>query len=334
MNNKKLVFSGVQPTGNLHLGNYLGALKNFVSLQKEMECIYCVVDLHAITVFQKPSELSCNVLETTASFLATGLDPKKSIIFNQSSVSGHSELAWILNCVSRIGWLNRMTQFKDKAGSNKEKASVGLYIYPNLMAADILLYKATHVPVGADQKQHLELSRDIAQKFNNDFKCENFFPLPEPLISKNISRVMSLRDGSKKMSKSEESDYSRINLKDSADEINKKIKKAKSDSEPIPDNLKSLEQKLEASNLLTIYSNLTNVSIEKVLNEMAGKEYSFLKKKLTEVLIEEIIPVGKEIQKLLEDKPFLKAILKKGSDKANIIAEENLKNIRDIVGLI
>jgi tryptophanyl-tRNA synthetase len=334
MNNKKLVFSGVQPTGNLHLGNYLGALKNFVSLQKEMECIYCVVDLHAITVFQKPSELSCNVLETTASFLATGLDPKKSIIFNQSSVSGHSELAWILNCVSRIGWLNRMTQFKDKAGSNKEKASVGLYIYPNLMAADILLYKATHVPVGADQKQHLELSRDIALKFNNDYKCENFFPLPEPLISKNISRVMSLRDGSKKMSKSDESDYSRINLKDSADEINKKIKKAKSDSEPIPDNLKSLEQKLEASNLLTIYSNLTNVSIEKVLNEMAGKEYSFLKKKLTEVLIEEIIPVGKEIQKLLEDKPFLKAILKKGSDKANIIAEENLKNIRDIVGLI
>jgi len=227
-----------------------------------------------------------------------------------------------------------MTQFKDKAGSNKEKASVGLYIYPNLMAADILLYKATHVPVGADQKQHLELSRDIALKFNNDFKCENFFPLPEPLISKNISRVMSLRDGSKKMSKSDESDYSRINLKDSADEINKKIKKAKSDSEPIPDNLKSLEQKLEASNLLTIYSNLTNVSIEKVLNEMAGKEYSFLKKKLTEVLIEEIIPVGKEIQKLLEDKPFLKTILKKGSDKANIIAEENLKNIRDIVGLI
>ena len=235
MNNKKLVFSGVQPTGNLHLGNYLGALKKFVSLQKEMECIYCVVDLHAITVFQKPSELNNNVLETTASFLATGLNSEKSIIFNQSSVSGHAELAWILNCVSRIGWLNRMTQFKDKAGSDKEKASVGLYIYPNLMAADILLYKATHVPVGADQKQHLELSRDIAQKFNKDFNCENFFPLPEPLISRNISRVMSLRDATKKMSKSEESDYSRINLKDTADEINKKIKKAKSDSEPIPD---------------------------------------------------------------------------------------------------
>jgi len=334
MNNKKLVFSGVQPTGNLHLGNYLGALKNFVLLQKEMKCIYCVVDLHAITVFQKPSELSNNVLETAASFLAAGIDPNKSIIFNQSSVSGHSELAWILNCVSKIGWLNRMTQFKDKAGSDKEKASVGLYIYPNLMAADILLYKATHVPVGADQKQHLELSRDIAQKFNNDFKCENFFPLPEPLISKNIPRVMSLRDGAKKMSKSEESDYSRINLKDNADEINKKIKKAKSDSEPIPDNLKSMEQKLEASNLLTIYSDLTKISMEKVLNEMAGKEYSFLKKKLTEILIEEITPIGKEIQKLLDDKVHLKGILKKGSEKANIIAEENLKNIRDIVGLI
>jgi len=334
MNNKKLVFSGVQPTGNLHLGNYLGALKNFVLLQKEKECIYCVVDLHAITVFQKPDELSNNVLETVASFLATGLDPSKSIIFNQSAVSGHSELAWILNCVSRIGWLNRMTQFKDKAGSDKEKVSVGLYIYPNLMAADILLYKATHVPVGADQKQHLELSRDIAQKFNNDFKCKNFFPLPEPLISKNISRVMSLRDGTKKMSKSEESDYSRINLKDSADEINKKVKKAKSDSEPIPDNVKSLEAKPEALNLLTIYSELSKTTLEKVLNDMAGKEYSFLKNKLTSVLIEEITPVGKELKKLLNDKSHLKDILKKGSEKANIIAEENLKNIRDIVGLI
>ena len=334
MNNKKLVFSGVQPTGNLHLGNYLGALKKFNSLQKEMECIYCVVDLHAITVYQNPSELSNNVLETTAAFLATGLDPNKSIIFNQSAVSGHAELAWILNCVSRIGWLNRMTQFKDKAGSDKEKASVGLYIYPNLMAADILLYKATHVPVGADQKQHLELSRDIAQKFNSDFKCENFFPLPEPLISKNISRVMSLRDGTKKMSKSEESDYSRINLKDSAEEISKKIKKAKSDSEPIPDNLKSLEKKPEALNLLTIYSEFSKNNLEKTVQEMAGKEYSFLKTKLAEVLINEITPVGIEIQKLLKDKSYLKNILRKGSEKANIIAEENLKNIRDKVGLI
>ena len=334
MNKKKLVFSGVQPTGNLHLGNYLGALKNFVSLQKEMNCIYCVVDLHAITVFQSPNELRNNVLETVASFLATGLNPDKSIIFNQSSVSGHAELAWILNCVSRIGWLNRMTQFKDKAGSDKENASVGLYIYPNLMAADILLYKATHVPVGADQKQHLELSRDIAQKFNNDFECKDFFPLPEPLISKSISRVMSLRDGTRKMSKSEESDYSRINLKDSAEEINKKIKKAKSDSEEIPDDLKSLEKKPEALNLINIYSELSKTSLDKVLNEMSGKEYSFLKKKLTDLLISEITPVGKEIKKLLDDKAHLEKILKKGKEKANIIAEENLKIIREKVGLI
>ena len=334
MNDKKLIFSGVQPTGNLHLGNYLGALKNFVSLQKEMECIYCVVDLHAITVFQNPNELKNNILETTASFLATGLDSSKSIIFNQSSVSAHSELAWILNCVSRIGWLNRMTQFKDKAGSDKEKASVGLYIYPNLMAADILLYKATHVPVGADQKQHLELSRDIAQKFNKDFVCEGFFPLPEPLIPKNISRVMSLRDGTKKMSKSEDSDYSRINLKDSADEIVKKIKKAKSDSEPIPDNLISLEKKPEAHNLLNIYSEIAKIKLDKTLKEMAGKNYSYAKSKLADILVSEICPIGKEINKLMNDKAHLLEILKKGTEKANIKAEENLKNIRDKVGLI
>ena len=333
MNKKKLVFSGVQPTGNLHLGNYLGALRNFVKLQSEAECIYCIVDLHAITVFQDPKELKNNILETVAGFIATGLDPKKSIIFNQSSVSGHAELGWIFNCVSRVGWLNRMTQFKDKVGKDKEKASVGLYIYPNLMAADILLYKSTHVPVGADQKQHLELCRDIAQKFNSDFK-KDIFPIPEPLIQKNISRVMSLRDGTKKMSKSEESDYSRINLKDSADEIRKKIKKAKSDSETIPDNLKSLEKKSEALNLLTIYSELSQNKLEKVLEEMAGKEYSFLKTKLTEILIEEITPVGKEIKRLLDDKSHLKRILNKGSEKASIISEENLKNIRDIVGLI
>ena len=334
MSKKKLVFSGVQPTGNLHLGNYLGAMKNFVSLQKEMECIYCVVDLHAITTLQKPEQLRNNVLETVASFLATGLDPNKSIIFNQSSVSGHAELAWILNCVSRIGWLNRMTQFKDKAGPDKETASVGLYIYPNLMAADILLYKATHVPVGADQKQHLELSRDIAQKFNNDFNCKDFFPLPEPLIPKNVSRIMSLRDGTKKMSKSEDSDYSRINLKDSADDINKKIKKAKSDSDPIPDNLKSLEKKPEALNLLNIYSEISKMSLENVLKEMSGKEYSFLKSKLTEILTSEIIPVGKQIKKLLEDRSHLENVLKKGREKANIRAEENLKIIREKVGLI
>ena len=334
MNKKKLVFSGVQPTGNLHLGNYLGALKNFVSLQKEMDCIYCIVDLHAITIFQNPNDLRANVLETVASFLATGLNPGKSIIFNQSSVSGHAELAWILNCVSRIGWLNRMTQFKDKAGSDKEKASVGLYIYPNLMAADILLYKATHVPVGADQKQHIELSRDIAQKFNNDFKCKDFFPLPEPLITKNVSRVMSLRDGTKKMSKSEESDYSRINLRDSADEIIKKIKKAKSDTEQIPDNFKSLEKKPEALNLINIYSDISKNSLEKVLKDMAGKEYSYLKSKLADILVSEITPVGKEIEKLLGDRSHLEQILKKGREKANYIAEENIKNIREKVGLI
>ena len=293
MDKKKLVFSGVQPTGNLHLGNYLGALKNFVALQEKTNCIYCVVDLHAITTFQDPKELRNNILETTAGFLATGLDSKKSIIFNQSSVSGHAELAWILNCVSRMGWLNRMTQFKDKAGKDKEKASVGLYVYPNLMAADILLYKATHVPVGADQKQHLELCRDVAQKFNNDFK-KDIFPLPEPLIQKNISRVMSLRDGTKKMSKSDESEYSRINLKDSADSIVKKIKKAKSDSSSIPDNLKDLETKPEALNLINIYSDLTSSSVEQSLNELKGKEYSYLKNKLSEILIEAICPVGKK----------------------------------------
>ena len=334
MSNKKLVFSGVQPTGNLHLGNYLGALKNFVSLQKELECIYCVVDLHAITVFQNPEELKKNILETTAGFIASGLDPSKSIIFNQSSISGHAELAWIFNCVSRMGWLNRMTQFKDKAGSEKEKASVGLYIYPNLMAADILLYKATHVPVGADQKQHLELSRDIAMKFNKDFNCEGFFPLPEPLILKNISRVMSLRDGTKKMSKSDESDYSRINLKDSAEDIVKKIKKAKSDSDTIPDNQKSLENKPEAYNLLNIYSEVSKTNLENVLKEMSGKEYSYIKSKLTDLLVSEICPVGKEIKKLMGDKTHLANILKKGAEKARIIAEENLKNIREKVGLL
>jgi|TARA_B100001093_G_scaffold516765_1_gene596325 tryptophanyl-tRNA synthetase len=331
MDKKKLVFSGVQPSGNLHLGNYLGALKNFVKLQSQTECIYCVVDLHAITVFQDPKELKNNILETTAGFLATGLDHKKSIIFNQSSVSGHAELGWIFNCVSRVGWLNRMTQFKDKVGKDKEKASVGLYIYPNLMAADILLYKSTHVPVGADQKQHLELCRDIAQKFNKDFKKE-VFPIPEPLIQENISRVMSLRDGTKKMSKSDESDYSRIDLKDSADEIIKKIKKAKSDSSSIPDNLKVLSEKPEALNLITIYSSLTDRSLDQVINEVKGKEYSYLKNKLSEVLVEVICPVGKEIKKLLEDKSFLEKILKEGTEKARTTAELNLKEIRNVVG--
>ncbi len=333
-NFNQVVFSGVQPTGNLHLGNYLGAMKNFVELQKKMNCIYCVVDLHAITVFQDPNQLKNNILETLAGFLACGLDFKKSIIFNQSSVSGHAELAWIFNCVSRVGWMSRMTQFKEKAGSNKENASVGLYVYPNLMAADILLYKATHVPVGDDQKQHLELSRDIAQKFNNDFKCENFFPIPEPLIQKNFSRVMSLRDGKKKMSKSEESDYSRINLVDSADEISKKIKKAKTDSAPIPENIQDLKERPEALNLLNIYSSITNSKLDKTLKEMAGKDFSKFKEQLSQVLIDTICPIGKKIKDLNNDKAYLMKVLKEGSSKARKISEGNLNKIKEIVGFI
>ena len=333
-NHKELVFSGVQPTGNLHLGNYLGAIKNFVSLQKKIECIYCVVDLHAITVFQEPQNLKNNILETVANFVACGLDVEKSIIFNQSSVSGHAELGWILNCVSRVGWMNRMTQFKEKAGSNKENASVGLYVYPNLMAADILLYKATHVPVGDDQKQHLELSRDIAQKFNNDFKSKNFFPIPEPLIQKNFSRVMSLRDGKKKMSKSDESDYSRINLSDSSEEIVKKIKKAKTDSMPIPEKIQELNDRPEALNLLNIYASITNTTMDKTLAEMSGKDFSKFKEKLTEVLIDTICPIGKKIKELNKNKDYLINVLKTGSSKAQKIAQKNFNEIKEIVGFI
>ena len=333
-NHKELIFSGVQPTGNLHLGNYLGAIKNFVSLQKKTECIYCVVDLHAITVFQEPQNLKNNILETVANFIACGLDVEKSIIFNQSSVSGHAELGWILNCVSRVGWMNRMTQFKEKAGSNKENASVGLYVYPNLMAADILLYKATHVPVGDDQKQHLELSRDIAQKFNNDFKSKNFFPIPEPLIQKNFSRVMSLRDGKKKMSKSDESDYSRINLSDSSEEIVKKIKKAKTDSMPIPEKIQELNDRPEALNLLNIYTSITNTTMDKTLAEMSGKDFSKFKEKLTEVLIDTICPIGKKIKELNKNKDYLINVLKTGSSKAQKIAQKNFNEIKEIVGFI
>ena len=333
-NFKDLVFSGVQPTGNLHLGNYLGAMKNFVELQKKTNCIYSIVDLHAITVFQDPKELNNSILETVAGFIACGLDFKKSIIFNQSSVSEHAELAWIFNCVSRLGWLNRMTQFKEKAGTNKENASVGLYVYPNLMAADILLYKATHVPVGDDQKQHLELCRDIANKFNNDFGSSEFFPIPEPLIHKNFSRVMSLRDGKKKMSKSEESDYSRINLQDSEDEIEKKIKKAKTDSSAIPSDKKDLEKRPEALNLLNIYSSITSSTLEKTLKEMEGKDFSQFKKKLTDVLIATICPIGKKIKQLNKDKVQLVSILREGSVKAKTIAGKNLKEIKEIVGFI
>tara|TARA_B100000579_G_scaffold433301_1_gene451800 strand:+ start:821 stop:1831 length:1011 start_codon:yes stop_codon:yes gene_type:complete len=330
---KKRVFSGVQPTGNLHLGNYLGAIKNFVDLQKSFECVYCIVDLHAITNKQNPNELKSNVLETLASFIASGLNPEKNIIFNQASVSGHSELAWIFNCVARIGWMNRMTQFKEKAGANKENASVGLLVYPNLMAADILLYKATHVPVGDDQKQHLELTRDIAKKFNNDFKSENYFPIVEPIISKEISRVMSLRDGKKKMSKSEDSDHSRINLKDDKDLIDQKIKKAKTDSLPIPSELDGLKDRYEAANLINIYANLSGQKVIKVLEEFGGKNFSTLKSKLSDIIIEKICPVGKEIKKLLKDKKYLNKVLIDGSKRADLIAKNNLKEIYDIIGL-
>jgi tryptophanyl-tRNA synthetase len=330
---KKRIFSGVQPTGNLHLGNYLGAIKNFVDLQNKFECVYCVVDLHAITNYQTPKELKSNVLETIASFIASGLDPEKNILFNQASVSAHSELAWIFNCVARIGWMNRMTQFKEKAGSNKENASVGLLVYPNLMAADILLYKATHVPVGEDQKQHLELTRDIAKKFNNDFKIKDYFPIVEPIIPKEIPRIMSLRDAKKKMSKSESSDYSRINLKDSKDLIDQKIKKAKTDNDPIPSNINELKNRFEATNLISIYASINNIKVSEVLNEFSGKNFSTFKSKLSESLIEKICPIGLEVVKLLKDENYLNGILQKGAKKADLIAKTNLKEIYKIVGL-
>ena len=332
MSNKKLVFSGVQPTGNLHLGNYLGALKNFVSLQKEMECIYCVVDLHAITVFQNPKHLHDNVLETTASFLATGLDPNKSIIFNQSSVSGHAELAWILNCVSRIGWLNRMTQFKDKAGSDKEKASVGLYIYPILMASDILLYDVTHVPVGEDQKQHLELTRDIAQKFNSDFNAPNFLIEPEPLIQQNFSRIMSLKDGKKKMSKSDPSDQSRINLTDNKDQIVNKIKKAKTDSGRLPDNDIDLQKRPELNNLYGIFSSIQDQNLDLTIDEFKGKNFSDFKNSLSDALVEKIYPISLEIKKLLKDERYIDEILLSGASKAEKIASKKVGDIKKKIG--
>ena len=331
---RKKIFSGVQPTGNLHLGNYLGAIKNFVELnnEKENECIFCVVDLHAITVKQDPNKLRNNIRETVATFIASGIDPKKSIIFNQSQVKAHSEAAWILSCVARMGWLNRMTQFKEKAGKDKEKASVGLYSYPILMAADILLYEATHVPVGEDQKQHLELCRDIAQKFNNEFGFKDFFILPEPLIQKEFSRIMSLKDGSKKMSKSEVSDLSRINLTDDKDLIINKIKKAKTDAFPIPSSLDELTTRMEAKNLLGIYSSLKNFSLEKTIKQFSGRNFSDFKKDLSQVLVDKIDPISKEIKKLLKESDFLDKILLEGSNKANEIASEKLKKIHKIVG--
>ena len=330
----KKIFSGVQPSGNLHLGNYLGAIKNFVELQNEKntECVYCIVDLHAITVKQDPKELRKNIRETLATFIASGLDSKKSIIFNQSSVSAHSEGAWILSCVARMGWINRMTQFKEKAGKDKEKASVGLYAYPILMAADILLYDTTHVPVGDDQKQHLELCRDIAQRFNNDFQAPNFLKVPEPLIQKHFSRIMSLKDGTKKMSKSDPSGLSRINLTDDKGEIINKIKKAKTDTMPMPSEEENLKNRPEALNLLEIYSSLSNQSIEKSKNEFSGKNFSDFKEKLSSLLVEKIEPISREIKRLLNEEKHLDEILLEGSEKANEFASKKIKEMKKIIG--
>ena len=330
----KKIFSGVQPTGNLHLGNYIGAIKNFVNLQNDPDnsCIYCVVDLHAITVKQDPKQLNRNIREPAAAFIASGLDYKKSRIFNQSLVPAHSEGSWILSCVARMGWLNRMTQFKEKAGKDKEKASVGLYIYPILMAADILLYDATHVPVGDDQKQHLELSRDIANKFNLDFNSPEFFIAPEPLIQKNFARIMSLKDGTKKMSKSDPSDLSRINLNDTSDQISNKIKKAKTDSEPLPDNEIDLSKRPEAENLLGIYSSLSDQLLSKTIDEFSGKNFSDFKDKLLNLVVDKIAPISLEINKLLKDEKFLDEVLKEGANKAEEIAQRKIKNIKKILG--
>tara|TARA_B100002019_G_C21206844_1_gene567158 strand:+ start:174 stop:1175 length:1002 start_codon:yes stop_codon:yes gene_type:complete len=330
----KKIFSGVQPTGNLHLGNYLGAIKNFVDLNNDNKnkCIFCVVDLHAITVKHDPKELRNNIRETVATFIASGIDPKKSIIFNQSKVSAHSETAWILSCVARMGWLNRMTQFKEKAGNDKEKASIGLYSYPVLMASDILLYDTTHVPVGDDQKQHLELCRDIAQRFNNDFEAENFFSIPEPLIQKQFSRIMSLKDGLKKMSKSELSDLSRINLTDEKDQIINKIKKAKTDPMPMPSSINELDNRPEAKNLIGIYSSLNETTLEKSLKEFQGKNFSEFKEKLAEVVVDKISPISGKIRELLNDKKYLDQILLDGSDKAAKIASEKVKKIHELIG--
>ena len=326
------VLSGVQPTGGLHLGNYLGAIKNFVPLQEQYESLFCVVDLHAITTWQDPSDLISKKCEVAAAFIASGINPDKSIIFNQSQVPEHTQLSWVLNCVARMGWLNRMTQFKDKAGKNKENVSVGLFTYPVLMAADILLYKATHVPVGEDQKQHLELTRDIALKFNNDFNKE-VFPLPEPIIMKKAARIMSLRDASKKMSKSDTSDFSRISLTDSDDEIEKKIKKAKTDALPIPDSNRSLEDMPEAKNLLTIFSACEEEDFEKTFDKFKGKNFSELKRDLTEVLINKIGPIRDEMKKLNNDKKYLIQILNTGSQKAQKISTKVLKEVYEVTGL-
>jgi tryptophanyl-tRNA synthetase len=327
------IFSGVQPTGNLHLGNYLGAIRNWVRLQKDYDCIFCVVDLHAITLWQEPAELRANTREVAAGMIAAGIDPEGCILFNQSQVPAHAELAWIFNCVARIGWLNRMTQFKEKAGKHRENASVGLYVYPDLMAADILAYKATHVPVGEDQKQHLELCRDIAQKFNNDFKVD-FFPLIEPLILGAASRVMSLRDGTKKMSKSDPSDYSRINMTDEADAIAQKIRKAKTDPDPLPGDASALEARPEAANLVGIYAALADLSAAEVCAKFEGALFSKFKEELATLAVSVLGPIGAEMKRLKGDPGFVDAILKKGVMRARAIAEPILAEAQEIVGFL
>ncbi|HLH97730.1 MAG TPA: tryptophan--tRNA ligase [Xanthobacteraceae bacterium] len=339
---KERVFSGVQPTGNLHLGNYLGAMVKFVALQDRYDCIYCVVDLHAITVWQDPAELPRAIREVTAAFIACGIDPNKHIVFNQSQVAEHAELAWVFNCVARMGWLNRMTQFKEKAGKDRENASVGLYSYPTLMAADILVYRATHVPVGEDQKQHLELSRDIAQKFNNDFSAsirahghgDVFFPLPEPLIQGPATRVMSLRDGTKKMSKSDASDYSRINLTDDADAIAQKIRKAKTDPEPLPHEEKGLEQRPEADNLVGIYAALADTSRAQVLAQFGGAQFSTFKAELIDLLVGKLAPINAEMRRLIADPLYIDQVLADGAARAQKLAAETMKAVKDIVGFV
>ncbi len=349
MKNKPRVFSGMQPTGSLHLGNYLGAMVNWIAMQETHECIYCVVDLHAITVWQNPAELKTSIRQVTAAYIAAGLDPAKSILFNQSQVSAHAELAWIFNCVARLGWLNRMTQFKEKAGKDREQASVGLYAYPNLMAADILAYRATHVPVGEDQKQHLELARDIAQKFNNDFKAEIvaagyadgvFFPQPDPVITGPATRVMSLRDGTKKMSKSDPSDLSRISLMDSTDTIADKIKRAKTDAEPLPDSVEQLDKRPEIDNLVGIYAALAGTTKEAALEMLIATSgegpslFTGFKRNLTEVATQKLGPIRSEIGRLMAEPAEIDRVLADGAQRARAIAGPVMDQVKDIVGLI
>ncbi len=327
------IFSGIQPTGNLHLGNYLGAIRNWVKLQKDYDCIFCVVDLHAITLPQDPAQLKAQTREVTAAYIASGIDPEACILFNQSTVSGHAELAWVLGCLTPLGWLNRMTQFKEKAGKQRDNAGLGLYAYPVLMAADILLYKATHVPVGEDQKQHLELSRDIAGAFNRRFGVE-YFPLPEPQIFGAATRVMSLRDGTKKMSKSDPSDQSRINLTDGPDAVAQKIKRAKTDADLLPDSTKDLEKRPEADNLLGIYAALTDKSQEAAVREFAGQQWSVFKNRLAEVAVSVMGPIGTEMKRLMSDPGYVDGILKRGAERAHDIADRHLREVFDIVGFL